>query len=295
MIASFQSSKGRSRMSLPLIGLMICLFCTACAFTQSFTQSKVKDEALVDSPRGTVFLQKADDDWFKTAHPLSVTPAMMASVLRGVQVKVLLAGAAEVGPVFSDEDTEFLSTLISIALSKAAKRQVVGFRVRHSTDTGNETTGGILYVQGRLLHLTFTHYRAYQERSSQASPSPRLVSNPMGLETGQLTFIPETVQRSSRHEQPDVINTPSLASLVIDYEELLTASGLQPTVAQPTLPASGAAASYGTHAPKAEEARAVQEPVRQKETELEVLKEEVRTLQRRLSDLDSDIQRTKQP
>lgn len=229
MMASVQNSKRGPRALPRLVGLMSCLFFTACAFTQPFTKPKVKDEVLVDGPRGSVFLQRAEDGWFKTAHPLSLSPAMVAAVLRGVQVVPTPIGEATVGQVFTDEDSEFLSTQISAALSKAAKSQVVGFRVRRGTDAGTETTGGILYIQGRLLHLTFTHYRAQQE---QSGTSPRLVPNPARLDTRQLTFIPETAQRSSRNEQPDVISTPALASVVVDYEELLTASGLQPTPAQ---------------------------------------------------------------
>lgn len=232
MLASVQNSQDRLPTGPAFVGAVICLLFTACAFTQPFTKSTVKHEVLVDGPRGTVFLQRAEDGWFKTAHPLSLSPAMVTAVLRGVQVMSASTGEVTVGQVFTDEDSEFLSTQISAALSKAAKSQVVGFRVRHGTDAGNETTGGILYVQGRLLHLTFTHYRAQQEQSGQAGSSPRLVPNPMGLDTRQLTFIPELAQRTSRNEQPDVIETPPLASLVIDYEELAIASGLQPTPTQ---------------------------------------------------------------
>lgn len=232
MIASFQNSTDGLRIGHAFMGAVICLFFTACAFTQPFTNPKVKDEVLVDGPRGSVFLQRAEDGWFKTAHPLSLSPAMVAAVLRGVQVMSAPTGAATSGHVFTDDDSEFLSAQISAALSKAAKSQVVGFRVSRGTDAGNETTGGILYVQGRLLHLTFTHYRALPQQSGRAGPSPRLVPNPTGLDTRQLTFVPELALRTSRNEQPDVIDTPPLASLVIDYEELSMASGLQPTPTQ---------------------------------------------------------------
>ena len=228
-----QSIHSHVPIGVTCMGAILCLFLSACALTHPFIQSTGQDEVLVDNAQGTVFLQKADDGWFKTAHPRSVSPAIIASMLRGVHVKAASAGAVKIDLVFSDKDTEFLSALISTALSKADKRQVIGFRVRRGTGTESETTGGILYLQGRLLHLTFTHYRAQQERSGQAGLTPRLIPNPMGLDTHQLTFIPETAKRSSRHEQPDVISTPSLASLVIDYEELAMASGLQPTPTQP--------------------------------------------------------------
>ena len=232
MIAPLQNSRRGPGAILRLMSLMSCLLFTACTWTHPFAKSKVKDEVLAESPRGAVFLQKSQDGWFKTAHPLVLSPAMVTAVLRGVQVMSASTGEATAAPVFTDEDSEFLSTLISAALSKAAKSQVVGFRVSRGMDAGNETTGGILYVQGRLLHLTFTHYRAQQEQSDQPGSLPRLVPNPTGLHTRQLTFIPEFAQRTSRNEQPDVIDTPPLASLVIDYGELSTALGLQPTLPQ---------------------------------------------------------------
>lgn len=311
MIALFQNSKSGSRIGYALIDAVMCLLLTACAFAQSFTQPKVKDEVLVDSPRGAVFLQKAEDGWFKTAHPLAVSPAMIASVLRGVQVKAP-AGTAEGGPVFSIEDTEFLSALISSALSKADKSQVVGFRVIRGTDAGNETTGGILYFQGRLLHLTFTHYRAQQEQSGKAGTSLRLVPNPTGLDTRQVGFVPETVQRSSRHEQPDVITTPPLASLVIDYEELFPGAIVQPAQAQAhpvqldqatVIQRGGRSVPSRSDGVRSQDMEGVpagaigttQETVKDHATELESLKEEVRILQRRLLELEGNTPRTKEP
>ena len=105
-------------------------------------------------------LQSVEDSWFKTAHPLFVSPVLLTHMLRGVQVQVLPDDKTTAVRVFSDEDTEFLSPLISTALSKAAKDQLVGFRVSRGTDAESDTTGGVLYVQGRLLHLALTHYRA---------------------------------------------------------------------------------------------------------------------------------------
>ncbi len=314
MTALFCISRRRFRLSTALLASVMSLLASACSLIHSGTvlQTKAVDEVLVDGPRGTVLLQKAEDGWFGTAHPLSLSPIALASVFRGVHVKMTMTGKAEEGPVFSDEDIEFLSPLISTALSKATKRQVVGFRVSHVTDAGNEKTGGILYVQGRLLHLTFTHYRAQQERLGQTGTSPRLVPNPVGLNTRQLTFIPETAQRSSRNEQPDVVNTPALASVVIDYEELLTASVLQPTVPRPhparmdqvpvinrrdqsIQPTGETAASRDTGVPLTGETGTNREVVREHATDLDALKEEVRSLQRQLSELNSQIQGTKKP
>ncbi len=271
------------------------LVASACAFMQP----KVIDEVLVESPRGAVFLQKAEDRWFGTAHPISLSPSMVATVLRGARVQALSTDRDTGTQVFSEEDTEFLTPLMSAALSKAVKSQVVGFRVSHDSEGGKEITGGILYVQGRLLHLTLTHYRAQHKRSGLDDTSDRLVPNPTGLDQRQIVFIPETARRTSRHEQPDIINSPPLASFVIDYEAL-SAHPLHPDQASviqqqehTTLPTHGTALSHDLPAVHSKEIDAVQTSVKGKATDLEALKEEVRMLQRRLTELDAELQRTK--
>jgi hypothetical protein len=224
-----------------------------------------------------------------------------------VQVQTLPADKATAVRVFSDEDTEFLSPLMSAALSKATKSQLIGFRVIHGTDAGSETTGGVLYVQGRLLHLTFTHYRAQAGRADLGGkPGPPL-PNPMGLDQRQIGFIPETARRSSLNEQPDVMNTLPLAALVIDYQLLSTGSEPQstpvqphplhpdhtlvtPQRAQPTIPASSAVISQEA---QSEEIRSVKELVMKNATVIDALKEDVRTLQRRLIEIDAEMQKTK--
>jgi hypothetical protein len=268
------------------------------------------DTIFADGPRGAVYLQSVEDSWFKAAHPLFMSPLLLTHVFRGVQVQVLPDDTTTAMRVFSDEDAEFLSPLISTALSKAMKGQLVGFRVLRGTDAGSETTSGVLYVQGRLLHLALTHYRASIERGDSGAKLDRPSRNPRGVEPSQLGFIPEAARRSSLNEQPDLLNPPPLATLVIDYE--LLARGLEPQStpgqsqplysnstavtpqdAQSTLPTTGAARSYESQATQAEEMRAVRELVTKQATELEALREDVHAMQRRLAELEVDTQNMK--
>ena len=268
---------------------------------------------LVDGPRGAVYLQKGgEDSWFKAAHPLYVSPRLLTHMFRGVEVQALPADKTTARRVFSDEDTEFLSPLISTALSKATKGQLVGFRVHHGTNAGSDSTGGVLYVQGRLLHLSLTHYRADTGRGEIGAQPDRQSPNPRGLEPRQIGFIPEAARRSSLNEQPDLVNPPPLATVVIDFE--LLAKGLEPQSAsgqsqplylypdveaatqqalQSIISANGVATSQETQAAHAEEIRSLKEDVMKKTTELDVVKEEVRALQRRLADLEVEAQKTK--
>ena len=283
MTAFYRIPQNRFRLGTAILASVMYLFVSACSLIHSGTllQTKVVDQVLVDGPRGAVFLQKAEDGWFRTTHPIALSPSALETVLRGVRVLALPTNTAADARVFSDEDIEFLSPLMSSAFSKATKSQVVGFRVVHDTDAGQETTGGILYLQGRLLHVTFTHYRAQQKGTGQDSVLRRLAPNPTGLDKHQIEFSPEAARRSSRNEQPDVTAATPLASLVLDYETL-TAGLVRPSTPNAT---------------SVEENRDIQVPIMKKETErdLESLKEEMRQLQRRLDDLDRGRSRSTTP
>lgn len=277
MAALIRISHRRFQLSISILASVMWLVTSAC----SLIQAKIVDEVLVDGPQGAVLLQKAEDGWFGTAHPLSLSPAVVSSVFQGVQVQTSLIDKAPGERVFSDKDIEFLTPLVRTALSKATKSQVVGFRVLRDTESRQETTGGILYIQGRLLHLTLTHYRAQQEGMGQDGALRRLAPNPTGLEKHQITFSPEAARLSSRNEQPDVTAATPLASLVLDYETLTVGSPRPSTL----------------NAVPVDENRESQVPVMKKETEteLESLKEEMRQLQRRLDDLDRGMSRPTTP
>ena len=281
---------------------------SACAFTKT----KAVETILVETPRGAVFLQHAEDGWFRTAHPFDLSSEVLAAMFRGVHVQGALTDAVLAGRVFSDEDTEFLGSVMSMALSKATARQVVGFRVVQERDGRQETTGGILYVQGRLLHLTLTHFRARSGGSEQNGTSDQRDPNPMGLAQQHIRFHPEAARRSSRHEQPDVTAVPPLASLVVDYEALITEAALPaPSVRahpiradkgsvfhqilDPALPIREAPASHERPISPPGTSQTGQLPSPQGESDLEALREEVRTLQRRLSELERGRQNTEKP
>lgn len=306
MASAFHNPEKRIRLWAPVLASVVCLLTGAC----TTAPSEIVEAILIDSPRGTVFLQRIEDRWFQAAHPLSVSPGLLTHVFRGVQVQALPADKTPAVRVFSDEDIEFLSPLISTALSKATKGQLVGFRVLHGTDAGSETTGGFLYAQGRLLHFILTYYRANAGRRETGAHSEPQFVNPTGLDRRQIGFIPEAARRSSLNEQPGLVNTSPLATLVIDHELLAAHSEPQPAPvlsqplhpdhtsatrqdARPTLPADGVAPSQEMQAAHFEEIRSMKELVIKMAAELDALKEDVRTLQRRLAEIDAEAQKTK--
>ena len=278
---------------------VISLFIGACSTVQ-----KVEDTVFADGPRGGVFLQSAEDSWFKTAHPVSVSPLLLTHVLRGVQVQPAPDDEITAVRVFSDEEIAFLSPLMSTALSKAAKSQLVAFRVTHDSGPNSEMTGGLLFTRGRILHLWLTHYRANGASNDSGATLDRQARNPHGLAPRQLRFVPETVQRSSRNQQPDVIDPPPLATLMIDYRQLAAqvnlpdeaapAQPLQveapsplPTETQAARPDPSPSGSHDTSSSPAEETRALKAVVKEQALELDALKDDVRALRQRLSEMEA--------
>ena len=289
----------RIRVGVPFLASVVCMLISACA-----TSHTVEDTVFADGPRGTVSLQRVEDSWFTTAHPVSVSPLLLTHVLRGVQVQPASDDQATAVRVFSDEETAFLSPLMSTALSKATKSQLVAFRVAHNAGPNSEMTGGLLFTRGRLLHLWLTHYRANGARTDSGATLDRQARNPQGLEPRQLRFFPETVQWSSRNQQPDVINPPPLATLLIDYMMLVTALNL-PSEAVPSQPLSGDGPPRNqtdtqsvrlghdrppSHdippSPANEETQALKAVVKEQAIELDTLKKDVRALRQRLSEMN---------
>ncbi|MBX3324928.1 MAG: hypothetical protein U0223_09500 [Nitrospira sp.] len=302
----------RSQIVRTLVATVMGLLLTACTFSQAFTRSKVPDEVFVDIPRGAVFFQTGEDGWFRTTHPFDLSSELLAAVFRGIHVQISPTNPDPGERAFSDEDTDLLSPLMSIALSKATKSQVVGFRVLHELDGRQETTGGILYIQGRLLHLTLTHYRARHDDSETGVVIHRLNPNPMELNQSQITFTPEAVRRSSRHEQPDVIDCPSLASLVLDYDALIEGmklpkisiqahpihqekASLFQQILDSAFPANEVPSFHNRSILSKDVRRTIQVPSSVKEGELKALKEEMRRLQQKLSELEGNAPTPKQP
>lgn len=279
---------------------MLCLSISACA-----TPRTVEDTVYADGHRGAVLLQHVGDSWFKTAHPVSMNPLLLTHALRGVQVQLAPDDQATTVRVFSDEETAFLSPLISTALSKATKNQIVAFRVIHDHSPGSEMTGGFLFTRGRILHLWLTHYRANSAGTTSSATPDRQARNPQGMVPRQLRFVPETAQRPSHNQQPDVIEPPPLATLVIDYTVLATVLNLPPEAA-PSQPLHGdgpprnqpdtQSAHPGPDRPRAqdrlsapanEETQALKDLVKEQAIELDALKEDMRALRQRLSEMET--------
>ncbi|WP_447977096.1 hypothetical protein [Candidatus Nitrospira bockiana] len=97
-------------------------------------------------------------------HPVSLTPAQVATILRGVRAwerrnifHRLVAGEATRTRAFRDEETAFLAPALSRALSEAGPADRVYFHLSRVTESGEEeTTTGWLFVRDPLLYLVLS-------------------------------------------------------------------------------------------------------------------------------------------
>jgi hypothetical protein len=271
-------------------------------------------EVVHESSRGSVYLEEIPDRSFHAAHPITLEPAIITQVLRGVLVEdqqrlfqTLLAGEPKAVRVLSDEDIAFLTPLMATAFSKATFDQRVRFRVIHRTASGPESTEGTLLVYGRSFHLTLTHYRYNSMRLDPDSKPGRSLPDPTGFSGRHVLFMPEAALRTGVYQPPALPDESSLTTLVIDYELLnkLLSAHQEPASAAPSQPEKAAATGRPTQsnaqagsgltrsrepeAPASEELNAIKDLVIKKDMELEALKEELRTLRRKLAEMEAAL------
>ena len=245
--------------------------------------------------RGAVYLGTMPDGAFQASHPISLGPAVIARLLRGVQVQeqqgllqTLVTGEAIPLRAFSDEETTFLTPHIATALSRATDRQLVGFEVLHTTAIGTETTGGVLYASDHSLHVTVTHYRYRAEKPSPGSKPGRQLPDPTGLDQRRILFLPKSAQRAAAETPSAFSDSPPHWTVVVDYEALTQLPDAQPKPT-PSLPQSDpqrsnpaeALAPVGTHerpSATSEELQSMRALIEKQAKALEALQDEVSSL-----------------
>jgi hypothetical protein len=269
---------------------LLCLVGTACSTTAP------GDKVLFEDPRGTVSLQTMSDRSIQATHPINLEPALLAKILRGIEIQdqehgiqKFLAGRSSPIPVFSDDQIRFLAPLLAEGLRTAAPDQSIEYRVQTTLkgsmleSSTTETTAGSLYAYGRLLYVILSQYRysptrtnlttagdmAYRSRSPDSS----------GLLNRIVLFTPSDAQRSDAFDPPEGGKSTD-RFLAIDYQMLQHAPAAAATVQTAPMRESPA----GTGASEA--------PAHTTETlaqEVETLRKELQSVQKQL-----DSQTTKQ-
>ena len=121
-----------SRFTVPLISILLALFClagTACGITTS------TGKIIFDDPRGTVSLQTMSDRSIQANHPINLEPDLLAQLLKGIEIQdedwTQWRGLQKLSqdhhssvPVFSDDQIRFLAPLLAEGLGTAAQINV---------------------------------------------------------------------------------------------------------------------------------------------------------------------------
>jgi hypothetical protein len=184
----------------------------------------------------TVRLEQ-DPDSVSNAHPATLTPAEVGTLLRGVRASErrniahrLIFGQADRTRAFRKEEISVLAAPLATALSLADPTERVYFNLSHATDQGDqETTTGWISVQGPILHLIISDVHARHSPGPDISKYERQLPNiPEASALYDVTFEPEEflakASSKARFWSPD-----QREELQIRYQEALAALTVLPS------------------------------------------------------------------
>lgn len=195
-----------------------------------------KSIVIYEDDDGVVYLEEIQNPEFRASHPAKIEQATMSRLLHGIRVEQNIGpsgGSAQDSKhglhVFSTEQIELLSPLLTTALSKARPVHWVIFR---SIDTGAsppKVTAGALYAHESMLYVTLTHFRDGVKEGDASEASFRL--DPSST-TGRRAyyFVPEVRGRLVNRLPPGTPDMSRLPTLALDVDELPHPS--QPLVRQ---------------------------------------------------------------
>lgn len=288
------------------VALVVCLIALGCS------SSPRHGLTIHDSPRGSVYLEQIRDASLQATHPIALEAGIIARALHGIQVRdvrntlqALFASRPEAVRAFSDEEADFIAPFISDAFAKASPDQRIGFWINQTTSPPDskkegaapgppepaltlapkEITSGVLLAYGHSLQIHLTRFRSgLQERSMIDGPN-RHYSDQTGLTGRKLVFFPKEAQRPEAFR----VGETEFPTLVIDYD-LLARLPEQPAEITPATP--------GRSVPgPGNESQAGQTPesITKIDSEVEALKEEMRSLRQKLEQQDAEMQKLKKP
>ncbi|OAI47390.1 hypothetical protein AYO43_00690 [Nitrospira sp. SCGC AG-212-E16] len=293
-----------------LLLALLSLTGTACGTTAP------TGKILFEGPSGAVSLQTLPDRSFYATHPLNLEPALVAQVLKGMEIKTLEVGLQRVidgslapVPAFSGEQIQFLAPLLAQGLRMATPNQFVAYRVETTYEgsmfesTNTETTAGSLYAYGRQLFVTLSQWRfsATRERLNVRNINYQSVGidYSSGLKSRVLLFTPSAAQRpDSLDPYPDPGGSGSSAHrfIAVDYELLQQAWRNLEAKRQAArqLEIGTAAIGQSVEAARAAEARAQAAEAQARTAEAqarntEALSQEVETLKKQLESIQKQL------
>ena len=271
---------------------LLCLVGTVCCTTAP------AGKFLIEDPREAVFLQTIPDHSIYATHPINLKPALLAQVLKGIQVQDqgdrllqrLLAGPSTPVPAFSDEQIQFLAPLLSEGLRTASPDQQVAYRVRTLYEGSaleypyTETTAGSLYVYDQQLFVTLSQYRYSKVRTNINVRNINYQSVGLdynGLKNRILVFTPKVAQRSDSFAPPPVGRSID-RFLAIDYQLLQEAPVATTGRTAPEGASDTSALTAEALAKREAEIRALMDRINKNASEMETLRKELQSIQEQL-------------
>lgn len=234
--------------------------------------------------RGTTAKYGSPQAAFQASHPAIVSASAISRLLSGLFISGLdrpgTALRQERYPLFSQEETEFLTPLIIRALSQAGPDQ----RVRFTLQDDGLITQGTLYLHRTTLRVSLSHYRASKGQSD---------TRPVSL---SLSFTPSDALVRDDVPQSWMIIEPEQPRVAVSLEALnqLSAAVPAPTANKAVaevapIQASPASEQTGLQ----QELQATKDVVVKQAQELQQLKAELELLRRQLTEKESAAPKTK--
>ncbi|TKB52878.1 MAG: hypothetical protein E8D50_08800 [Nitrospira sp.] len=243
---------------------------------------------LAQDPNNSVYLEEVSDWSFEASHPAVIDQQTITKIVKGLYANDSITGSSRMSAggskpmrIFSDEDVEFLSPLLTQGLAKAKPEQLVGFHISSSAGSGSEPTTGSLYVLKESIYLTLrkgTEPIGFMpESAARTEPAPAYASNG---EPGAMTMI---IDYHAMAKAP----MPALLPMAKATSVLPTAQPRAQAVSDSTVQEAGDAELT---AQRLSEIKTVRDALTKKETEISMLRKEAEWMKRQLRDRDEEMQ-----
>jgi len=257
------------------------------------------ESKIAQNSKGSVYLEEVPDWSFEASHPAVIDQVTMAKALRGLYTDSTQGGSSQMSAgggkpmrIFSDEDVDFLTPLLTHALSKAKPEQLVSFRTSSSAGSGSEPAAGSIYLQKGALHVTIAQGRSVKG------------------------FMPESVARIEQAPAYAAGGGKGSMAAVIDYQALAIAPAVAPLpvaqAAPKAIPVLATAAATTQTKPQSATNLAVQDnkdssattreqyelkkakdALAKKDTEINMLRRESEWMKRELRERDLELKAIK--
>lgn len=175
-------------------------------------------------------------------HPFFLSPEDWKVILKSVRVQKQTQGflffktTEPVEPAFTDDEIEYLSTVLSRVFQQAPPDARVVFALtRHPRTDLTEVTSGGWYVNGPSLHMVLANYRYAVTMSTVREI---LWQDPMWSEAGPFYDLVPGEHETVREEEGSSrgLLSPTLPTLSIEYKQLLVAESVASPTAQKNPP-----------------------------------------------------------